>query len=91
MGRRKANLRTRSKSLTLERAYSQDVDEVGDQETHEASIKDMSLLLNSLPFIRKVWTYVQPAVRDTRGPSKYLDVWDFPDDEEIELPLNSLH
>ncbi|KAK9998621.1 hypothetical protein SO802_018224 [Lithocarpus litseifolius] len=36
MGRRKAKLRTRSKSVTLERASSQDVDEV-DQETHEAS------------------------------------------------------
>ncbi|KAF3960286.1 hypothetical protein CMV_014990 [Castanea mollissima] len=74
MGRRKTNLRTHSKSLTLERASSQDVDEVGDQETHEASTQD-----------------VQPAIHVTCGPSKYLDVWDLPDDEEIELSLNSLH
>ncbi|KAF3967546.1 hypothetical protein CMV_008466 [Castanea mollissima] len=74
MGRRKTNLRTHSKSLTLERASSQDADEVRDQETHEASTQD-----------------VQPAVRVTRGASKYLDVWDLPDDEEIELSLNSLH
>ncbi|XP_075651369.1 uncharacterized protein LOC142621882 [Castanea sativa] len=51
----------------------------------------MRFLLNSLPFIHKVWAYVQPAVRVTHGPSKCLDVWDLPDDEEIELPLNSLH
>nr|POF12325.1 hypothetical protein CFP56_73680 [Quercus suber] len=74
MGRRKTKLRTRSKSATLERASSQDVDEVGDQETHEASTQD-----------------VQPVVRVTRGPSKYLDIWDLPDEEEIELPLNSIH
>ncbi|KAL0005884.1 hypothetical protein SO802_013445 [Lithocarpus litseifolius] len=73
MGRRKAKLRTRSKSVTLERASLQDVDEV-DQETHEASTQD-----------------VQPAVRVTRGPSKYLDIWGLPDEEEIELELNSEH
>ncbi|KAL0009442.1 hypothetical protein SO802_010944 [Lithocarpus litseifolius] len=73
MGRRKAKLRTRSKSVTLERASSQDVDEV-DQETHEASTQD-----------------VQLAVRVTRGPSKYLDIWDPPDEEEIKLELNSEH
>ncbi|KAK9987037.1 hypothetical protein SO802_031988 [Lithocarpus litseifolius] len=32
-----------------------------------------------------------PPVRATRGPSKYLDVWDLPDDQVIELPLNSMH
>ncbi|KAK9993591.1 hypothetical protein SO802_023294 [Lithocarpus litseifolius] len=73
MGRRKAKLRTHSKSVTLERASSQDVDEV-DQEMHEASTQD-----------------VQPALRVTRGPSKYLDIWDLPDEEEIELELNSEH
>ncbi|KAL0010794.1 hypothetical protein SO802_005902 [Lithocarpus litseifolius] len=74
MGRRKANLCTRSKSVTLEKASSQDVDEVGDQEMHEASTQD-----------------VQPAVRVTRGSSKYLEIWDLLDEEEIELPLNSMH
>ncbi|KAL0012767.1 hypothetical protein SO802_007875 [Lithocarpus litseifolius] len=73
MGRRKAKLRTRSKSVTVERASSQDVDEV-DQETHEASTQD-----------------VQLVVRVTRRPSKYLDIWDLPDEEEIELELNSEH
>ena len=34
---------------------------------------------------------MQPAVRVTRKPSKYLDIWDLPDDQEIELPLNSMH
>ena len=34
---------------------------------------------------------MQPPVRVTRGPSKYLDIWDHPDEEEIELLLNSLH
>ena len=55
MARRKTNLRTRSKSITLERASSQDADEVGDQEMHEASTQGMSFLLKSLPFIQKVW------------------------------------
>ena len=34
---------------------------------------------------------MQPAIRVTRGPSKYLEIWDLPDEEEIELPLNSMH
>ena len=34
---------------------------------------------------------VQPVVHVTRGPSKYLDIWDLLEDQEIELPLNSLH
>ena len=34
---------------------------------------------------------MQPAVRVTRRPSKYLDIWDLPDDQVIELPLNSMH
>ena len=34
---------------------------------------------------------VQPIVRVTRGPSKYLDFWDLHDDQEIELPLNNMH
>ena len=60
MGRRKTKLRTRSKSVTLERVFSQDVDEMGDQETHEASTHEastqgMGFLLNSLPFIHKIW------------------------------------
>ena len=55
MGRRKTKLRTRFKSVTLERASSQDVDEVGDQEIHEASTQGMGFLLNSLPFIHKIW------------------------------------
>ncbi|KAL0008835.1 hypothetical protein SO802_010337 [Lithocarpus litseifolius] len=51
MGRRKAKLRTRSKSVTLERASLQDVDEV-DQETHEASTQGLSLFwdyINTIP------------------------------------------
>ena len=31
------------------------------------------------------------VVRITRGPSKYLDIWDLSDDLEIVLPLNSMH
>ncbi|XP_050245547.1 uncharacterized protein LOC126693581 isoform X1 [Quercus robur] len=76
MARRKANLRTRPKSVTLERASSQDANEVGDQETHEASTQGSD---------------VQPAIRVTRGPNKYLEIWDLLDDQEIELPLNSMH
>ena len=34
---------------------------------------------------------MQPPVRATCGPSKYLDIWDLPDDQVIELPLNSMH
>ena len=34
---------------------------------------------------------MQPSVHATRGPSKYLDVWDLFDDQVIELPLNSMH
>ena len=34
---------------------------------------------------------MQPPVRVTREPSKYLEVWDLPDDQVIELPLNSMH
>ncbi|KAK9983802.1 hypothetical protein SO802_033327 [Lithocarpus litseifolius] len=34
---------------------------------------------------------VQPPVCATRGPSKYLDVWDLPNDQVFELPLNSMH
>ena len=34
---------------------------------------------------------MQPTVHATRGPSKYLDIWDLLEDQEIELPLNSLH
>ena len=59
MARRKANLGTRPKSVALERASSQDVDEVGDQEMHEASTQastqlstqGMGFLVKSLPFI----------------------------------------
>ena len=55
MGKWKTKLRTRSKSVTLERASSQDVDEVGDQEMHEASTQvstqGMGFLVKSLPFI----------------------------------------
>ena len=55
MVRWKANLHTRPKSVILERASSQDADEVGDQETYEASTQGMGFLLKSLPFILKVW------------------------------------
>ena len=48
MATQKANLRTRPKSVTLERASSQDADEVGDQEMHEASTQGMSFLLKSM-------------------------------------------
>uniref|UniRef100_A0A7N2QZ69 Uncharacterized protein n=1 Tax=Quercus lobata TaxID=97700 RepID=A0A7N2QZ69_QUELO len=34
---------------------------------------------------------VQPPVHATRRPSKYLDVWDLPNDQVIDLPLNSMH
>ena len=51
MARQKANMRTCSKSVTLERASSQDADEVGDQEMHGPSTQCMGFLLNSLPFI----------------------------------------
>ena len=59
MARRKANLRTCPKSVTLQRASSQDADEVGDQAMHEASTQvstqvstqGMGFLVKSLPFI----------------------------------------
>ena len=59
MARRKANLCTPPKSVTLQRASSQDADEVGDQEMHDASTQastqvstqGMSFLVKSLPFI----------------------------------------
>ena len=57
---------------------------------------DSSLALHALLFDIG-WYYllqnldVQPSVRVTRGPSKYLDIWDLPDEEEIEFPLNSMH
>ena len=56
---------------------------------------DSSLTLHALFDIG--WYYflqnldVQLAVRVTHGPSKYLDIWDLPDEEEIELLLNSMH
>ena len=34
---------------------------------------------------------MQLVVRVTHGPNKYLDIWDLPDEEEIELLLNSMH
>ena len=34
---------------------------------------------------------MQSPVHATRGPSKYLEVWDLPDDQVIDLPLNSMH
>ena len=57
---------------------------------------DSSLALHALLFDIG-WYYhlqnldVQPTVRVTRGPSKYLDIWDLPNEEEIEFPLNSMH
>nr|POE70816.1 hypothetical protein CFP56_45452 [Quercus suber] len=80
MARRKANLGTRPKSITLERASSQDADEEGDQEMHEVSTQASTQ-----------GSDMQPAIRVTRGPNKYLEIWDLPDDQEIELPLNSMH
>ena len=34
---------------------------------------------------------MQPPVSAICGPSKYLEVWDLPDDQVIDLPLNSMH
>ena len=34
---------------------------------------------------------MQPPVHRTRGQNKYLEVWDLPDNQVIELPLNSMH
>ena len=34
---------------------------------------------------------VHLAIRITRGPNKYLEIWDLPDDQEIELLLTSMH
>ena len=34
---------------------------------------------------------MQPPLHGTQGPSKYLDVWDLPDNQVIELSLNSMH
>ena len=34
---------------------------------------------------------MQSPVCATRRPSKYLDFWDLPDDQVIELPLSSMH
>ena len=34
---------------------------------------------------------VPPIARASRGPSKYLDIWDLPNDQVIEFPLNSMH
>nr|POE62187.1 hypothetical protein CFP56_39515 [Quercus suber] len=74
MARRKENLRTRSKSITLEGASTQHADQETNQEMHETSTQD-----------------VQPPIRATYGLSKYLDVWDLPNDQVIELPLNSIY
>nr|POE71045.1 hypothetical protein CFP56_53829 [Quercus suber] len=64
----------RSKSMTVEGASTEHVDQETNKEMHEASTQD-----------------VQPLVRATHRPSKYLDVWDLPDDQVIELLLNSMH
>ncbi|KAL0015155.1 hypothetical protein SO802_002224 [Lithocarpus litseifolius] len=40
---------------------------------------------------RAVMLEVPQVTHATRGPSKYLDIWDLPDDQVIELPLNSMH
>ncbi|XP_030924792.1 uncharacterized protein LOC115951783 [Quercus lobata] len=74
MARQKANLRTHSKSVTVEGASTQHMNQETNQKMREASTQD-----------------VRPPVYATRGPSKYLDVWDLPDDKVIELPLNSMY
>ncbi|XP_023882348.1 uncharacterized protein LOC111994697 [Quercus suber] len=73
MARRKSNLHTRSKSVTVEGASIEHVDEETNQEMHKASTQD-----------------VQPPIRATRRPSKYLDVWDLPDNQ-IESEKNRDH
>ncbi|XP_075662936.1 uncharacterized protein LOC142632415 [Castanea sativa] len=80
MARQKSNLRTRFKSITVEGASTEHVDEEMNQEMHEASTQFMGLQLDN-----------KPPVHVTRGPSKYLEVGDLPDDQVIELPLNSMH
>ena len=43
MARQKANLRTHSKSVTVEGASTQHVDQETNQETHKASMQGMGL------------------------------------------------
>ena len=57
---------------------------------------DSSLALHALLFDIGWYCFlhitdVPPVVRATRGPSKYLNIWDLSDDLEIVLPLNSMH
>ncbi|KAK9986981.1 hypothetical protein SO802_031932 [Lithocarpus litseifolius] len=83
MARRKANLRTHSKSITLEGASIQHADQETNQEMNKTSMQDIGL--------HEHFAISLPPVRATRGPSKYLDVWDLPNNQVIELPLNSMH
>ena len=46
MERRKANLRTRSKSVTVEGVFTQHVDQETNEEMHEASTQGMGLQLD---------------------------------------------
>ena len=51
----------------------------------------LHVLLFDIGYFLLLGSDVQPAKRVTRGPNKYLEIWDLPDDQEIELPLNSMH
>ena len=57
---------------------------------------DSSLALHALLFDIGWYCFLHNSdvplvVHATCRPSKCLDIWDFPDDQEIELPLNSMH
>ena len=51
----------------------------------------LHVLLFDIGYFLLLGSDVQPAIHATRGPNKYLEIWDLPDDQEIELPLNSMH
>ena len=51
----------------------------------------LHVLLFDIGYFLLLGSDVQPAIHATRGPNKYLEIWNLPDDQEIELPLNSMH
>ena len=51
----------------------------------------LHVLLFDIGYFLLLGSDVHPAIRITRRPNKYLEIWDLPDDQEIELPLNSMH
>ena len=51
----------------------------------------LHVLLFDIGYFLLLRSDVQPTKRVTRGPNKYLEIWDLPNDQEIELPLNSVH